>query len=412
VDSNDDKVYFWSQSAVSLFGHTAPTASEWYQLAYPDPDYRRQVIERWKPFLDIARESGKPVNTGEYRVTCKDGSVRICEIYATFLPDNLIVTFNDITERKQAENELQERETKYRYLYETMAQGIVIQDNQGRILEANRAAQEILGLSMDQMLGKTPYDPRWKLIREDGSPYNPEEMPSNIALRTGKPTKDVFCGIYVPEQEEYRWIIINSAPHFRDGERTPFLTMTVFTDITDRKLAEEELRKSELKYRQVFETNKAIKLMIDPEDGTIVEANEAACNFYGYSKRKMMTMKITDINALPSEKIHLEMQKAKDEVRLHFNFSHRLASGELRDVEVYSGPVNFGETTILYSIIHDVTDRVNAEKDVVKQKELLQKAQEIGHIGTWELNTEKNELLWTDENYRIFGLPRRHETHL
>jgi|GEM_PF-403267 len=405
VDSNDDKVYFWSQGAISLFGHTASTASDWYQLAYPDPDYRRQVIERWKPFLDIARESGKPVNTGEYEVTCKDGSVRICEIYATFLPDNLIVTFNDITERKRVETELQERETKYRYLYETMAQGIVIQDNQGRILEANRAAQEILGLSMDQMLGRTPYDPRWKLIQEDGSPYNPDEVPSNIALRTGKPTKDVLCGIYVPEQEEYRWIIINSAPHFRDGERTPLFTMTVFTDITDRKLAEEELRKSESKYRQVFETNKAIKLMINPEDGAIVEANEAACNFYGYSRREMMAMKITDINALPPEKTHLEMQKARSEERLFFRFSHRLASGEVRDVEVYSGPVNLGETTILYSIIHDVTDRVKAEKALAKQKEFLQKAQEIGHIGTWELNIEKNELIWTDENYRIFGLP-------
>ena len=128
--------------------------------------------------------------------------------------------------------------------------------------------------------------------------------------------------------------------------------------------AEEALQKSESKYRQVFETNKAIKLMIDPEDGAIVEANEAACNFYGYSKREMMTMKITDINALPPEKTHLEMQKAKNEERLYFNFSHRLASGEVREVEVYSGPVNLGETTILYSIIHDVTDRLSAEKKI------------------------------------------------
>jgi len=135
-------------------------------------------------------------------------------------------------------------------------------------------------------------------------------------------------------------------------------------EIDERKRAEEALRESELKYRQVFETNKALKLMIDPEDGAIVEANEAACNFYGYSKREMMTMKITDINALPPEKTHLEMQKAINEERLYFRFAHRLASGEVRDVEVYSGPVNLGKKTILYSIIHDVTDRIDAENKI------------------------------------------------
>jgi diguanylate cyclase (GGDEF)-like protein len=64
------------------------------------------VIKRWKPFLEKARLSGKAVNTGEYNVTCRNGSVRICELYATFLADTLVVTFNDITGRKKAEQEI------------------------------------------------------------------------------------------------------------------------------------------------------------------------------------------------------------------------------------------------------------------------------------------------------------------
>ena len=150
----------------------------------------------------------------------------------------------------------------------------------------------------------------------------------------------------------------------QDLKKTTTSIVELNIEIDERKRAEEALRESESKYRQVFETNKASKLMIDPEDGAIVEANEAACNFYGYSKREMMTMKITDINALPPEKTHLEMQKAINEERLYFRFSHRLASGEVRDVEVYSGPVNLGKKTILYSIIHDVTDRIEAENKI------------------------------------------------
>lgn len=106
VDLNDDEIKFWTSSALKLFGHTAPTAAEWYQIAYPDPNYRNQVIERWKPALELAKQTKKPVNTGEYNITCHDGSVRICELYAAFLNDKLTVTFNDITEQKKAEKEI------------------------------------------------------------------------------------------------------------------------------------------------------------------------------------------------------------------------------------------------------------------------------------------------------------------
>ena len=108
VDLADDVIQYWSQSAFELFGHTAPTASQWYEIAYPDPVYRQEVVEKWKPFIEIAQKSGKPVNTGEYRIACKDGSERICELYVTFIPQNLIVTFNDFTEQKNIEKELDE----------------------------------------------------------------------------------------------------------------------------------------------------------------------------------------------------------------------------------------------------------------------------------------------------------------
>jgi PAS domain S-box-containing protein len=85
VDVKDENITYWSRSALTLFGHTAPTVGEWYQLAYPDPDYRSEVISRWKTSLEEARLSGQWINSGEYRVAYSDGSARICELYATFV---------------------------------------------------------------------------------------------------------------------------------------------------------------------------------------------------------------------------------------------------------------------------------------------------------------------------------------
>ena len=115
-------------------------------------------------------------------------------------------------------------------------------------------------------------------------------------------------------------------------------------------------------YRQMFEATRAVKLIINPADGSIVDANDAACHFYGYSKDKITSLTISDINILPPDKILVEMEKASSESKSYFNFRHRLSSGEIRDVEVYSGPVKYEGDTLLYSIIHDITEKKQAEQ--------------------------------------------------
>jgi PAS domain S-box-containing protein len=162
----------------------------------------------------------------------------------------------EIEARKRTENALQQSEEHFRFLFETMAQGVIIQDAESKIIDANDAACEILGLSKDQLLGKTAYDPRWKLIHEDGSNLFPEQMPSNIALRTCKPVIDTLIGAYIPEINTHHWILTSSTPKFKDGDSSPYLTMTTFTDITERKIAEEEIQKlnQELEKRVVERT--------------------------------------------------------------------------------------------------------------------------------------------------------------
>lgn len=146
-----------------------------------------------------------------------------------------------ILQQRQSAEALRESETKFRFLFDTMAQGVVLQDNESRIIEANQAACDILGVSMDQLLGRSTRDPRWKLIHEDGSPLGVVEMPSSIALRTGQAVSGLVIGVYLPETDTYRWILTSSVPRFKAGDDKPYVTMTTFTDVTERKRTEEEL---------------------------------------------------------------------------------------------------------------------------------------------------------------------------
>lgn len=114
----------------------------------------------------------------------------------------------------------------------------------------------------------------------------------------------------------------------------------------------------------IFENNGAVMLVIDSETGKIVNANQAATRFYGYSKETLMTMNISDINTLTPDEIKVEMSDAIQQSRNYFNFIHRLKTGEVRNVEVYSYPYASDKgDNLLLSTIYDVTWKFEAEAD-------------------------------------------------
>ena len=151
------------------------------------------------------------------------------------------VLFLDITENVKAKEALVESEERHRNLFESMVQGVVYQEVSGSIIAANPAAQRILGLTIDQMMGRTSIDPRWKATHEDGSDFPGETHPSMVALRTGKSVKNVIMGVFHPQDEQLHWIKIDAIPRFKKGELTPFQVYTTFTDITDDKEKQTEI---------------------------------------------------------------------------------------------------------------------------------------------------------------------------
>jgi PAS domain-containing protein len=105
---------------------------------------------------------------------------------------------------------LRENEEKFRILFETMVHGVVYQNAEGHIISANHAAEKILGLTLDQMLGRKSQDPRWRAIHEDGSNFPGDTHPAMVALRTGKKVRNVIMGVSRFGKNEYVWININA----------------------------------------------------------------------------------------------------------------------------------------------------------------------------------------------------------
>jgi len=176
-------------------------------------------------------------------------------------------------------------------------------------------------------------------------------------------------------------------------------------ELTDRKAAEEALRESEERFHQMFEGHNATMLLISPENGEIIDANPAASRFYGYSIDELRGKPISEINQATTEDLAKAIKNVVTRTKNNLIFSHRLASGDIRSVEVHSSPIELKNQKILFSIVHDITERKQAEEQVQQQLDELRRWNEVTlgrETRVMELKHEVNELLIRS------GLPQRY----
>ena len=253
------------------------------------------------------------------------------------------------------EQEAKRESANVRQLLDNVVQSssdaIFAKDLQGRYLLFNAETARIIGKTSEQALGHDDshiFPAHAALIRA-----NDQRVIQEQRTITYEETVETVDGL--------RTFLATKGP-LRDAEGAVIGLFGISRDITERKQAEAVLRQREGHFRQFFEKNSSIMMLIDPESGRIIEANEQAVAFYGYSLQALLSMSIQDINTLTTEQVALERKRALREERNYFEFTHRLANAELREVEVYSSPVSNEAGVQLLSIVHDVTQRRQSEE--------------------------------------------------
>ena len=274
-----------------------------------------------------------------------------------------VAIFDEITERKQTEETLRKSEEQFRRLFESHSAVMILLDpGTGKIMDANHAAAEFYGWSTEEL--------RRMSIQQITS-VTPDEVKRNMEkCRTAE--QNHFLFEHRRADGSVRNVeVFSNLIHVAKKE----LLYSIIHDVTERRHAEEALRQSEERFRSLFEGHSAIMMVIDPYTGNIMNANLAAADYYGWSIEELRRMRIQEINILSPEDVKKEMEKSRTLRQNHFSFRHRRANGSIRDVDVLSNMINVGGEELLYSIVHDVTDRKKYESLTAFRLRILHEAE-------------------------------------
>jgi PAS domain S-box-containing protein len=257
-------------------------------------------------------------------------------------------------ELRRYQEVLEATRARYFDIYDLAPVGYCTISEPGLIEEANFTAATLLSVARGELI-KKPIS-RF-ILKEDQDIYY---LHRKLLLETG-----------IPQVCDVRMVKIDGSPFWAQlniaathNENSASIICFVFTDITEQKLATMTLKENEELFRKLFQRHTTVSLFLDAETGEIIDANDAAVQFYGWPIEVLKQMRIQQINALPPEIVQAEMNKAASSERNCFEFSHRRADGSIRQVEVFSNTIKISRKEFLFSIVHDITERKQEEARV------------------------------------------------
>ncbi|MFZ4546895.1 MAG: PAS domain S-box protein, partial [Bacteroidales bacterium] len=359
-----------NESSSRLLGYTK---EEFLHLTTLDIEIKKTKEEIEKQIEDFNKQG---YTTFETLLKHKNGNVIHVEIKALVIEFKkqpaIMGIIRDITERKKIEASLKVSEEKFRYLVRDMQVGVLLQTPEAEIVLSNPKALELLGLTNDQLLGKTSFDPDWNVIHEDGSPFPGNTHPVPQAIETHKPVHNVVMGVYRPLLGDRVWLLVDAEPQLNSDGSIDQVVCS-FVDITKRIKAEEALLESEIKFREMADLLPQIVFETDVE-GKLTYVNKQAFNILGYPD----DYPVIGLNTLD---LYTPESKARaiENIRNVILYPHKVVSNEYTMLRrdgttfqalVYSNQIVKNNIPIgLRGIIVDISYRIKAEEAIKKSEE-------------------------------------------
>jgi PAS domain S-box-containing protein len=310
----------------------------------------------------------------------------------------------ELDERKRAEEALKQRERKFRAIFDQTFQFAWLLSTEGRIMETNRSALQLIGVHGAEIIGK----PFWE------TPWCTHSTELQEKLREA--IKKTSTGQTVRFEINYPWT--DGSLHYVDFSLKPVedesggiaFLMADARDINERKRAEEALRQSDEHFRLSFDQS-PIGAVLTSLDYRLKRVNEAYCRMLGYSEKELLSLRFTDLthpddveaNVALHRRLtagdidHYRLEKRyirKDGSIIWVSVSARTVRGAKRD------PIHF------MVLVEDITARKRMEQALRDSEKDLNRAQFVAKTGSWRLDVLTNELIWSDETYRIFGVQK------
>jgi len=365
-----------NQAVLDMLGYNREelTGNNFRNILLPD------CRDHFEKNLSRLRDGGE-IQDVEYGMLKKDGSAILVFFKGKIQLDSqgdflgIHCMLQDITRRRRTEEALRESEEKYRLLFETMSQGVIYQAADGTIISANPAAERILGLSFDQMRGKTSMDPRWKMIREDGSGVQGSDHPAMIALRTGKTVGPVTRGIFHPDKNAHIWLSITAIPLFESEEAKPFQAYATFEDITERKQALEALQERETFIKSTLD-NLPVGVAINSVDSEVgfTYMNDNFVSFYRTTREELAGKNFweavyhdPELREMIKQKVLADCAEG-DPSRMFWKDIPVFRPGQ-DPCYITAKNIPLPHSTLMVSTVWDVTDRKLAEDALKAAKE-------------------------------------------
>jgi PAS domain S-box-containing protein len=276
--------------------------------------------------------------------------------------------FNDAARRlDDLYGALKNSEERFRMLVQTTQVGIAVLDQNSKVVLCNPAVLDILGCTEDQVLGQHTNDPKFKVLREDGSPCPIEERPSGKAIATKKEIRDVALQIYRPAFDDWVWVLANARPLLRP-DNSLYQVIATFTDLTQQKHSEEALRRSEAEFRIIFE-NAAIGIVLVDPTGRPLRSNRALQTMLGYSNEELTA--VTFVSVTHPEDVTLDSSLFQNVVdgeldRYQIKKRYIRKDGETRWARLTVSALREADGSLQYCVamVEDITSQELAEQSI------------------------------------------------